>query len=138
MELTLGTNKRRALVLDLAMSYLQRGWNQNTGARNEQGGACGAHASSACAWCLVAAISRAAAEVAHPDDLLEQLRTGPTLARDLIADYMQMPPDAPPSTHGNVNTLVSWNDAPHRTQEQVVAYLRSERDRLAALEEAHA
>lgn len=122
-----GAAKNVAAILDATADLLARpdGWTQGTIARLPNGWTTGDHNNSdATCFCIVGGLRRAAdqCEVRGLLDRVDVL----TACRKALAATIGL--------HGYKSTLVDWNDAPERTQAEVVAALRAaaEKARTAA------
>lgn len=96
------TDETRA-VLRAARELVARGWNQGSYAVDAEGRRTAWGGDDAVAWCAVGATHRSAG------------RSGPILpAITALRAAVGLPPDV---------TLPEWNDAPERTQAEVLAAL---------------
>lgn len=98
--------------LQAIRNVVARGWTQGCAARDANGNAVGSLSPDAVKWCLAGARSRAWEDNAR--------REGPVN----LSEYLL------PGSGGYVN----WNDAPGRTQEEVLAFL----DEAIKIEQARA
>lgn len=99
--------KRTPTIADVllrAAEYVERGWTQGTGARSAKGRRVVVTGRAAVCWCAEGAIHMAARD---NEETIWQART--VLLRVL--------PD-------EVTSIMDWNDAPSRTQAEVVDALR--------------
>jgi hypothetical protein len=90
-------------ILDRAADIVAKGWAQAAYARTRTGRKIGATCRAATCWCAVGAIKKAAG------------------IEDVLAPQVW---DAARLPFGSPNALTEWNDAPGRTQSEVVAKLR--------------
>lgn len=91
-------------VLRDGLERVERGWCQDTLARDEHGDPTTVGPHGAVSWCLLGAL--VAASLDRPLELV-------TRAADALAPYV------------GEGGLVGWNDRPGRTQEEVVGAIRS-------------
>ena len=105
-------------VLSRAADLVERGWTQDTYARNERGFSCSSYGAEACSWCLTGSLMRAASDLYDEDRaevydwaLMSWYRSFFN-KKDL--DFDSCFEDA----------AVEFNDNPDRTQDAVVASLR--------------
>lgn len=95
--------KKAVAILEEARERIEKGWTQGAFARNSVGDAVNEDSEQACAWCVTGALM-AAPRIAVDD-----------AARFYLHKAIASIDDA--SQH----SLASWNDAPDRTQEEVLA-----------------
>lgn len=91
-------------ILERAANLVSAGWAQGVVGRYKNGDACGWDDSEAVSWCALGAINRAAMDEGHC--------LGACAAVDRLRHIVGY-------------FVVAWNDAPERTQAQVVRALRS-------------
>lgn len=88
-------------ILAEARELIAKGWTQGTPARNADGDDCGVYESEAQCFCSLGALWRAAGGIGVAVDAANALRAGAT---------------------GSLASSISfWNDAPGRTQAEVLA-----------------
>jgi len=113
-----------AALLDRAAERVERGWCQGAGALDADGLTVNANNPRACRWCNLAAIwAEIPVEVSGFQALSDPSQTTIRAAEAQVMATMGWP-----ATRTGVLThqhrLVDWNDAPERTQAEVVAALR--------------
>lgn len=86
--------------------YIRRGWTQHSFARAPGGTSCTTNAPTASCWCLSGAILVSRATEDH---------TNHSRVADLIAHVKR----------AGFSCLAQWNDAPERTQAEVIAALEA-------------
>ena len=91
------TKEEELTILRRAKALIEKGWTQNTWCRDAKGNELNADSTDAVCWCLSAALGRAANDYGA-------LYLGPL--DNIIGHY-----------------YIDWNDAPERTQAQVVKAL---------------
>jgi hypothetical protein len=91
-------------ILTNARALIAKGWTQGHYARMASGYPCHENSQRAVSWCLVGAVCRAG------EIYLRQALDAVEYLREIIGD-----PDLP--------LIGNWNDAPGRTQEEVLALL---------------
>lgn len=94
-------------VLEGAADLIASGWTKEALARNAEGKTVEPEDDDATCWCLMGATDRAAADGGSPWQVAYQ-------ARDIFRQSMG----------GELFCIPDWNDAPERTQDEVVAKLR--------------
>lgn len=101
-----------AVVLDRAAALCERGWTQGTAARYDDGSPAECYRDNdAVCWCAIGAISRASYETEGEARVLYN-------ASELALIEWSV------SAVSGYNSITAWNDAPERTQAEVVAALR--------------
>lgn len=98
-------------LLIVARALVDRGWTQRVEALNGKGKPVWARNPQSVCWCLAGALDRAAYLLHQPDVLVDEI--GHILAQKLGFDFEDLA------------EVVNWNDAPERTQAEVVALLDS-------------
>jgi hypothetical protein len=103
------------LVRQVAAKYVEKGWCQQVAAMNLRGATVCSTSPEACRWCVIGAISRAAAECKRPESFQP---VGVLQDMTVVAVMNQIEREWGSLTH--------WNDDKERTQEEVVALLRGQ------------
>ena len=106
-------------ILESAIERVEQGWVQGTMARDKHDRAVLAESQIACKWCVLGAMSRAAADLRRADTLchLDAL----DLASDTVSEVV---------TEYGTPFAANWNDTPGRTKEQVIDAIKDAIGRL--------
>ena len=91
-------------VLERAAELVEQGWTQGVVARTPSGNECDFYSSQACAWCAIGALDRGCHEIGISAFFVSHLK-------------LQI-------ATGERGTIADWNDAPGRTQADVVSAFR--------------
>ena len=91
-------------VLERAAELVEQGWTQGFVARTASGNECDSYHSQACVWCAIGALERSLYE---------------TGGRSFFDAHHKLQ-----IASGDRGMLSEWNDAPERTQAEVVAAFR--------------
>ena len=102
-------------VLEKAKALVASGWTQGYIAEDPSGHSCCPMSDVACRWCLLGACERAMFDHGHhqKDSWLEML----AVVKRAISASGEISP-------------IAWNDAPERTQQDVLAFLDAAIERL--------
>ena len=121
------TNEYAREILEKAAELIGRGWCQDAVARNRIGlGLTCPRDAAACTWCITGALDFAVQEVRRGQDPVDW--SGTLSASDSVTILLARRVSAPALAckFGNAEgCLIVWNDAPGRTQKQVVGLLNA-------------